>query len=76
MTARRYPDWASFTIAPGPRDGPVAFGADLSPGSVLGAYKNGIFPFPAPDEYARDVNEFRYEDQVSDGVIVNDSQSG
>jgi leucyl/phenylalanyl-tRNA--protein transferase len=69
MTARRYPDWASFTIAPGPRDGPVAFGADLSPASVLGAYQNGIFPFPAPDDYARDVNEFRYEDQVSDGVI-------
>ena len=69
MTVRHYPDWESFTIAPGARDGPVAFGADLSPVSVLGAYKNGIFPFPAPDEFARDSNEFRYEDQVSDGVI-------
>jgi leucyl/phenylalanyl-tRNA--protein transferase len=69
MTVSHYADWESFTIAPSARDCPVAFGADLSPVSVLGAYKNGIFPFPAADEYARDVNEFRYEDQVSDGVI-------
>lgn len=69
MPVSRYPDWDSFTIAPDARDSPVAFGADLSPDSVLGAYRNGIFPFPAPDEYARDINEFRYEDQVSDGVI-------
>jgi leucyl/phenylalanyl-tRNA--protein transferase len=69
MTVSHYPDWESFTIAPSARDCPVAFGADLSPVSVLGAYKKGIFPFPAADEYARDVNEFRYEDQVSDGVI-------
>ena len=69
MTVSQYPDWESFTIAPGTRDGPVAFGADLSPVSVLGAYKKGIFPFPAAGEYARDSNEFRYEDQVSDGVI-------
>ena len=69
MTVSHYPDWESFTFAPGAQGGPVAFGADLSPVSVLGAYKTGIFPFPAADEYARDVNEFRYEDQVSDGVI-------
>jgi leucyl/phenylalanyl-tRNA--protein transferase len=69
MTVSHYPDWESFTIVPSARDCPVAFGADLSPVSVLGAYKNGIFPFPAANEYARDVNEFRYEDQVSDGVI-------
>ena len=72
MTVSHYPDWESFAIAQGAQGaqgGPVAFGADLSPVSVLGAYRNGIFPFPAPDEFARDVNEFRYEDQVSDGVI-------
>jgi leucyl/phenylalanyl-tRNA--protein transferase len=69
MPARQYPDWESFTIAPGAGDGPVAFGADLSPDSVLGAYQNGIFPFPAPDEFTRDSNEFRYEDRVSDGAI-------
>ena len=71
VPARRYPSWASFTFPAGFPDssGLVAFGADLSPGSVLGAYRKGIFPWPAPDEYARDINEFRYEDQVSDGVI-------
>jgi leucyl/phenylalanyl-tRNA--protein transferase len=36
---------------------------------VLGAYKNGIVPFPAPDEYVRDINEFRYEEQVAAGQI-------
>ncbi len=68
-TAGRYPDWESFTITPEAADGPVAFCADLSPDSVLSACRHGIFPLPAPDEYARDINEFRYEDQVSDGVI-------
>jgi leucyl/phenylalanyl-tRNA--protein transferase len=69
MPVSRHPDWESFTITPKARDGPVAFCADLGPDSVLSAYQHGIFPFPAPDEYARDINEFQYEDQVSDGVI-------
>jgi leucyl/phenylalanyl-tRNA--protein transferase len=69
MPVRQYPDWDAFTITPNATGGPVAFGADLSPASILGAYRNGIFPFPAADEYARDINEFRYEDQVSAGVI-------
>ena len=65
----RAPDWESFKITPNAGGGPVAFCADLSADSVLSACQNGIFPFPAPDEYARDINEFRYEDQVTDGVI-------
>ena len=69
MPVSRYPDWESFRIAPEARDSPVAFCADLGPDSVLSAYQHGIFPFPAPDEYTRDINEFQYEDQVSDGVI-------
>jgi leucyl/phenylalanyl-tRNA--protein transferase len=76
MPVRRYPDWESFEIAPsgpaggGPAgDGPVAFGADLSPASVLGAYRRGIFPLPAADEYFRTVNEVRYCEQVADGTI-------
>jgi leucyl/phenylalanyl-tRNA--protein transferase len=63
------PGWDSFEIAPQAKDGPVAFCADLGPASVLGAYKNAIFPFPAADEYARNINEFRYEDQVAAGEI-------
>jgi leucyl/phenylalanyl-tRNA--protein transferase len=69
MPVSRYPDWESFTITPSAAAGPVAFGADLSPDSLLGAYQHGIFPFPAPDEYTRDINEFQYEDQVSAGAI-------
>ncbi len=69
MPVSRYPDWESFKITPGARDCPVAFCADLSPASVLSAYQHGIFPFPAPDDYTRDINEFQYEDLVSDGVI-------
>jgi leucyl/phenylalanyl-tRNA---protein transferase len=68
MPASRYPDWESLDIrAPG--DIPVAFCADLSPASVLGAYRRGIIPLPAADEYFRTVNEVRYEDRVADGTI-------
>jgi leucyl/phenylalanyl-tRNA--protein transferase len=69
MPVRHYPDWESFEIAPGASDTPVAFGADLSPASLLGAYRRGIIPFPAPDEHFRTINEFRYEDQVAEGTI-------
>jgi leucyl/phenylalanyl-tRNA---protein transferase len=69
MPVRHYPDWESFEIAPGTSGSPVAFGADLSAASVLGAYRRGIIPFPAPDEHFRTINEFRFEDQVADGTI-------
>jgi leucyl/phenylalanyl-tRNA--protein transferase len=85
MLASRYQDWASFTFpaalpaagapaagapAAGAPGAPVAFCADLSPASVLGAYRRGIIPMPAPDEYFRTLNEFRYEDQVRAGTIA------
>src|ERR1700689_3775001 len=79
MSASRYPDWESFKFpavlpvtarpAAGPGEGPVAFCADLSAASVLGAYRQGIVPLPAPDEYFRTLNEIRYEDQVADGTV-------
>jgi leucyl/phenylalanyl-tRNA--protein transferase len=69
MPVSHYPDWESFEIAPDARDSPVAFCADLSPASVLGAYRRGIIPFPAADEHFRTINEFRYEDQVAQGTI-------
>ena len=68
MPASRYPDWESLEIR-SCGDSPVAFGADLSPAGVLGAYRRGIFPLPAPDEYFRMINEVRYEEQVADGTI-------
>jgi leucyl/phenylalanyl-tRNA--protein transferase len=83
MPASRYPDWESFEFpaaaaaaesGPGPDPGaayaPVAFCADLSPASVLGAYRRGIIPLPVSDEYFRTLNEFRYEDQVAAGTIA------
>jgi leucyl/phenylalanyl-tRNA--protein transferase len=74
MPVRRYPDWESFEIAPSGPAGPVpsrpaAFGADLSPASVLGAYRRGIFPLPAADERFRTINEVRYSGGVADGTI-------
>lgn len=69
MPVSSYPDWDSLEIAPSATASPVAFCGDLSPASVLSAYRNGIFPIPAADEYARNINEFRYEDQVASGVI-------
>jgi leucyl/phenylalanyl-tRNA---protein transferase len=71
MAARRYPDWDSFEFSPrAPADGPVAFGADLSPASVLAAYRRGLIPMPAPGDYFRTLNEFRYEDEVTAGLIA------
>lgn len=69
MPASRYPDWDSFAFGGSRGDGPVAFGADLSPDSVLGAYRHGIVPLPAGDEYLRAINEIRYEAEVADGTI-------
>jgi leucyl/phenylalanyl-tRNA--protein transferase len=69
MPISRFPDWDRFELAPGAVDCPVAFCADLSPASVLSAYRRGIVPFPAATGYLRDVNEFRYEDQVNAGLI-------
>jgi leucyl/phenylalanyl-tRNA---protein transferase len=74
MPSSRVPDWESFEFPaaaddPGADDAPVAFCADLSPASVLGAYHRGIVPLPAPNEYLRTLNEFRYEDQVAAGTI-------
>jgi leucyl/phenylalanyl-tRNA--protein transferase len=76
MTRRNYRDWESFDMSTARGDCPAAFCGDLSPASVLSAYKKGIVPFPAHNEYGRIMNEFRYEDQVAEGVIavVGDGQ--
>ena len=73
MPTSRYPDWESFKFpaaADPSGDEPVAFCADLSPASVLGAYRRGIIPLPVSEEYFRTLNEFRYEDQVAAGTIA------
>ena len=74
MPISRYRDWDSFTFpgrdAGADADAPVAFCADLSPASVLAAYRRGIVPLPASDDFVRTLNEFRYEDQVAAGTIA------
>jgi leucyl/phenylalanyl-tRNA--protein transferase len=69
MPVSYFPDWDSFEITAGAGDYPVAFCGDLSPASVLGAYQHGIVPLPAGSDYVRDVNEFRYEEEVAAGLI-------
>jgi len=75
MSANRYQDWESFKFPAGSpaaasAGGLVAFCADLSPASVLGAYRRGVIPLPASDEYFRTLNEVRYEDEVAAGAIA------
>jgi leucyl/phenylalanyl-tRNA--protein transferase len=85
MSASRYPGWDSFRFPGGPAGSSpggsdpggaeqpgqlVAFCSDLSPASVLGAYRRGVVPIPAASEYFRTLNEVRYEDQVAAGAIA------
>jgi leucyl/phenylalanyl-tRNA--protein transferase len=70
MSTNRYLDWKSFAFPASGADQPVAFCADLSPAGVLGAYRRGIVPLPASDEYFRTLNEVRYEDDVAAGAIA------
>lgn len=65
----RCPGWEALDLREAATDGPVAFSADLSPASLLAAYRAGVYPFPAPDEYTRILNEVLYGDQVQEGRI-------
>ncbi|MFI7014762.1 leucyl/phenylalanyl-tRNA--protein transferase [Streptomyces sp. NPDC050164] len=63
------PDWEALDVREAAPDGPVAFCADLSPAGLLAAYRVGVYPFPASDEYVRALNEVVFADQVQDGRI-------
>lgn len=65
----RCPDWETLDVLDAAPDGPVAFGADLSPASLLAAYRAGAYPFPASDEYTRALNEVVFGEQVDEGRI-------
>ncbi|WP_260848848.1 leucyl/phenylalanyl-tRNA--protein transferase [Streptomyces sp. SLBN-118] len=65
----RCPGWETLDVLGAAPDGPVAFSADLSPTSLLKAYRAGVYPFPASDEYTRVLNEVVFADQVEDGRI-------
>ncbi|GAB2848451.1 leucyl/phenylalanyl-tRNA--protein transferase [Streptomyces deserti] len=61
--------WEALDVLEASPDGPVAFCADLSPDSLLAAYRAGVYPFPASDEYTRAFNEALFADQVQEGRI-------
>jgi leucyl/phenylalanyl-tRNA--protein transferase len=65
----RCPDWEALDVLEAAPDGPVAFCADLSPTGLLAAYRAGVYPFPAADEYTRALNEVQFDDQVQAGRI-------
>ncbi|MFJ7336592.1 leucyl/phenylalanyl-tRNA--protein transferase [Streptomyces sp. NPDC101110] len=65
----RCPGWEALNVLEAAPDGPVAFSADLSPTGLLAAYRAGVYPFPASDEYTRALNEVVFADQVQEGRI-------
>ncbi|WP_328909507.1 leucyl/phenylalanyl-tRNA--protein transferase [Streptomyces sp. NBC_00234] len=62
--------WASLDLAHAPAGGPVAFCGDLSPDTVLEAYRAGLYPFPAQDAFACQMNEALFEADVASGAIA------
>lgn len=65
----RCPGWEALNVLDAAPDGPVAFSADLSPAGLLAAYRAGVYPFPAADEYTRALNEVVFADQDREGRI-------
>ncbi|MFF3755432.1 leucyl/phenylalanyl-tRNA--protein transferase [Streptomyces sp. NPDC002018] len=61
--------WESFDLTTAPAEGPVAFGDDLRPQSLLGAYRQGLYPFPAATAEHRLLNEMMYESEVAAGRV-------
>jgi leucyl/phenylalanyl-tRNA--protein transferase len=61
--------WEALDVLEAAPDGPVAFSADLSTAGLLAAYRAGVYPFPASDEYTRALNEVVFADQVQEGRI-------
>lgn len=56
--------WESLDLQDAPADGPVAFRDDLSPEVLLGAYRRGLYPFPADTEEQKILSELSYEGLV------------
>jgi leucyl/phenylalanyl-tRNA--protein transferase len=61
--------WEAVDPATAPADGPVAFGGDLRPETLLGAYRHGLYPFPADAAEHRLFNELSYEPEVAEGRV-------
>ncbi|MFC7310179.1 leucyl/phenylalanyl-tRNA--protein transferase [Streptomyces monticola] len=61
--------WENLDLTAAPTEGPVAFGDDLRPQSLLGAYRRGLYPFPAGSVEQRFLNEMMYEAEVDAGRV-------
>jgi leucyl/phenylalanyl-tRNA--protein transferase len=56
--------WRTLDLSDAPADGPVAFHDDLSPATLLDAYRHGLYPFPADTEEQKILSEMTYEGRV------------
>ncbi|MFI7676049.1 leucyl/phenylalanyl-tRNA--protein transferase [Actinophytocola sp. NPDC049390] len=56
--------WQALDLTGAPADGPVAFHDDLSPETLLEAYRHGLYPFPADTEEQKIISEIGYEGRV------------
>ncbi|MFF3290925.1 leucyl/phenylalanyl-tRNA--protein transferase [Streptomyces sp. NPDC003023] len=61
--------WEQLDLASAPSEGPVAFGDDLRPQTLLSAYRHGLYPFPAETIEHELLNELSYEAEVAAGRI-------
>ncbi|MFL6118533.1 leucyl/phenylalanyl-tRNA--protein transferase [Actinophytocola sp.] len=56
--------WHELDLVGAPGEGPVAFRDDLSADALLGAYRHGLYPFPADTEEQKILSELSYEGLV------------
>jgi leucyl/phenylalanyl-tRNA--protein transferase len=63
--------WRTFDLAGAPAEGPVAFHNDLSPHTLLDAYRHGLYPFPNEGDEQKIMIELTYEGRVP---VLGESQ--
>lgn len=56
--------WRALDLGIAPAEGPVAFHDDLSPQTLLDAYRHGLYPFPADTDEQKILSELSYGDTV------------
>ncbi|HEY0454412.1 hypothetical protein [Actinophytocola sp.] len=56
--------WHTLDLTEAPADGPVAFHDDLTPHTLLDAYRHGLYPFPADTDEQKILSELAYEGRV------------
>lgn len=67
--ARPLPTRGTLEGDSAPESGPVAFGDDLSPQSLIDSYRRGLYPFPSASLEQTLVNEVSFEPEVAAGRI-------